>query len=139
MIARTRRGYDAGKKINGTKRHLAVDAARAAPDGPGHRRLGAGPRRGQATAVEPAESLSLHQARLGRRRLRWQAGHLGRTRLKPKLTLEIVKRPDDLHTFKVLPRRWVVERNLSWITRHRRTVRDYERQAARRRTSSTGP
>ena len=25
MIARTRRGYDAGKKINGTKRHLAVD------------------------------------------------------------------------------------------------------------------
>ena len=28
-------------------------------------------------------------------------GHL----LKPKLTLEIVKRPDDLHAFKVLPRR----------------------------------
>ena len=26
MIAATRRGYDAGKKINGTKRHLAVDA-----------------------------------------------------------------------------------------------------------------
>jgi len=25
MIARTRRGYDAGKKINGTRRHLAVD------------------------------------------------------------------------------------------------------------------
>ena len=29
------------------------------------------------------------------------------------LTLEIVKRPDDLHTYKVLPRRWVVERTLS--------------------------
>jgi transposase len=57
-----------------------------------------------------------------------------RTRLKPKLTLEIVKRPDDLHTFKVLPRRWVVERTLSWITRHRRTVRDYERQAAHHET-----
>jgi hypothetical protein len=28
-----------------------------------------------------------------------------RTRLKPELTLEIVKRPDDLHTFKALPRR----------------------------------
>jgi len=50
------------------------------------------------------------------------------------LTLEIVKRPDDLHTFKVLPRRWVVERTLSWITRHRRTVRDYERLAARHET-----
>ena len=44
-----------------------------------------------------------------------------------KLTLEIVRRPDDLHTFKVLPRRWVVERTLAWITRCRRTVRDYER------------
>jgi len=47
------------------------------------------------------------------------------TRLR--LTLQIVRRPDDLHTFQVLPRRWVVERTLSWITRHRRTVRDYER------------
>jgi transposase len=44
-----------------------------------------------------------------------------------KLTVQIVRRPDDLHTFQVLPRRWVVERTLAWITRHRRTVRDYER------------
>lgn len=29
--------------------------------------------------------------------------------------------------FQVLPRRWVVERTLSWISRCRRTVRDYER------------
>jgi transposase len=50
------------------------------------------------------------------------------------LTLEIVKRPDDLHVFKVLPRRWVVERTLSWITRHRRTVRDYERLPTRHET-----
>ena len=41
--------------------------------------------------------------------------------------LQIVRRPDDLHTFQVLPRRWVVERTLAWITRRRRTVRDYER------------
>ena len=50
------------------------------------------------------------------------------------LTLEIVKQPDDLHAFTVLPRRWVVERTLSWITRHRRTVRDYERLPARHET-----
>jgi hypothetical protein len=49
-----------------------------------------------------------------------------RTTLKPRLTLQIVKRPGDLHTFQVLPRRWVVERTLAWITRCRRTVRDYE-------------
>jgi transposase len=51
-------------------------------------------------------------------RLAWADGGYGgklvtwaKTRLR--LTLEIVKRPDDLHTFKVLPRRWVVERTLS--------------------------
>ncbi len=57
---------------------------------------------------------------------------MAKTRLR--LTLQIVKRPDDLHTFKVLPRRWVVERTLAWITRHRRTVRDYERLAAHHET-----
>jgi transposase len=51
-----------------------------------------------------------------------------------KLTLQIVRRPGDLHTFQVLPRRWVVERTLAWITRHRRTVRDYERLPAHHET-----
>ena len=32
----------------------------------------------------------------------------------------------DRHVFEVLPRRWVVERTFAWITKHRRTVRDYE-------------
>jgi transposase len=54
-----------------------------------------------------------------------------------KLTVEIVKRPDNLHTFKVLPRRWVVERTLAWIIRYRRTVRDYE--LPRRRGNSYYP
>ena len=34
----------------------------------------------------------------------------------------------------MLPRRWVVERTLAWITRHRRTVRDYERLPAHHET-----
>jgi transposase len=63
------------------------------------------------------------------------AGKLGTwSKTALKLTLEIVKRPDDLHAFKVLPRRWVVERTLAWITRHRRTVRDYERLPAHHET-----
>jgi transposase len=49
---------------------------------------------------------------------------------KLSLTAEVVKRPDDLHTFKVLPRRWVVERTLPWITRSRCTIWDYERLPA---------
>ena len=79
-----------------------------------------------------APRVPLHRAGLGGRRLRRKLVTWAKTRLH--LTLEIVKRPDDLHTFKVLPRRWVVERTLSWITRHRRTVRDYERMAARHET-----
>jgi transposase len=37
-----------------------------------------------------------------------------------------VKRSDDISGFKVLPRRWVVERTLGWIGRSRRLARDYE-------------
>jgi transposase len=40
--------------------------------------------------------------------------------------LEIVKR-SDLHHFLVLPKRWIVERTLAWISRNRRLARDYER------------
>jgi putative transposase len=39
--------------------------------------------------------------------------------------LEIVKRPDE-SKFVVLPRRWVVERTLAWLGRHRRLSKDYE-------------
>jgi len=134
MISRTRRGYDAGKKINGTKRHIAVDAlgllltvlvtAASVQD-----RDAARPLLWNLRKAFPGVKLAWADGGYAGKLVTW-----ARTRLKPKLTLEIVKRPDDLHTFKVLPRRWVVERTLSWITRHRRTVRDYERLAARHET-----
>ena len=41
--------------------------------------------------------------------------------------LEIVKRNDDVKGFKVLPKRWIVERTLGWIGRNRRLSKDYER------------
>ncbi|MFF2331549.1 MULTISPECIES: transposase [unclassified Streptomyces] len=43
-----------------------------------------------------------------------------------RLTLGIVRRCDDTMGFVVLPRRWVVERTLSWLMRSRRLVRNYE-------------
>jgi hypothetical protein len=67
------------------------------------------------------------QAGLGRRRLRRKARHLAASKLKPKLTQKTVRRPDGLHTSRCCPAGWMVERTLSWIIRHRRTVRDYER------------
>lgn len=47
-------------------------------------------------------------------------------RPRGKLHLDIVKRTDDVRGFKVLPRRWVVERTFGWLVKQRRLVRDYE-------------
>jgi transposase len=44
----------------------------------------------------------------------------------PRLSVEIVKRSDTANGFKVLPRRWVVERTLAWLNRCRRLARDFE-------------
>ena len=41
-------------------------------------------------------------------------------------TLEIAKRSDDMTGFKVLPRRWVVERTFAWLGRNRRLAKDFE-------------
>lgn len=40
--------------------------------------------------------------------------------------LEIVKRSDDTAGFVVLPKRWIVERTLAWLSRYRRLAKDYE-------------
>ncbi len=46
------------------------------------------------------------------------------------LVVEVVRKHPGQSTFEVLPRRWVVERTFAWISKHRRTVRDYERLPA---------
>ena len=43
--------------------------------------------------------------------------------------IEIIKRSDIAKGFVVLPKRWVVERTLAWISRNRRLTRDFERYA----------
>jgi transposase len=47
-----------------------------------------------------------------------------------RLVVEIVRKRPGQSTFEVLPCRWVVERTLAWISKHRRCVRDYERLPA---------
>jgi transposase len=42
--------------------------------------------------------------------------------------VEVVKR-SELHNFVVVPKRWIVERTLAWISRNRRLMRDFERYA----------
>ena len=43
-----------------------------------------------------------------------------------RLRLEIVKRSDDVRGFKVLPKRWIVERTFAWLSFQRRFSKDYE-------------
>jgi transposase len=131
-VRRPGRGYDAGKKINGRKRHIAVDTtgllltvlitAASVQD-----RDAAKPLLWNLKKAFPKIRLTWADGGYAGKLVTWAARWL-------KLTVQIVKRPDDLHTFQVLPRRWVVERTLAWITRHRRTVRDYERLAAHHET-----
>ena len=45
-----------------------------------------------------------------------------------EFVIEVIRRSDKQAGFKVLPRRWVVERTFGWMTRWRRLVRDYEKR-----------
>jgi transposase len=126
-VGKASRGFDAGKKVNGRKRHIAVDAlgllltvlvtAAGVQDRDGARPLLWNLRRA-FRAVKLAWADSGYAGKL----VTW-----AKATLKPRLTLQTVKRTE-LHEFVVLPRRWVVERTFAWITRSRRTVRDYERR-----------
>lgn len=53
----------------------------------------------------------------------WTSQILGRE-------LGIVRRDPGQRSFQVQPKRWVIERTLSWITAHRRLARDYESSPA---------
>ena len=47
-------------------------------------------------------------------------------KVRPHLTVEIVKRSDRTNGFVVLPKRWIVERTLAWLNRCRRLAKDWE-------------
>jgi len=127
-VPRASRGWDNAKKVNGRKRHIAVDTGGLLLE------ILATPASVQDRDAARPLLFNLHRARRRVRRAWADAVYAGK--LQPwaadylKLTVEIVRRPEGLHTFEVLPRRWVVERTLAWITSYRRCARDYERLPA---------
>ena len=127
-VPRISRGWDNAKKVNGRKRHIAVDTGGQLLE------VLATPASTQDRDAARPLLWNLHHS-CRHVRLAWaDGGYAGQlvpwARRQLDLTVEIVKRPDDLHTFQVLPRRWVVERTLAWITSYRRCARDYERLPA---------
>ena len=53
----------------------------------------------------------------------------GLAKVLPQLTVEIVKRSDNVAGFTVLPRRWVVERTFAWLNRCPRLAKDFENRS----------
>ena len=122
------RGYDAGKKVNGRKRHVVVDTfgllivvlvtAANIQDRDGGRAV-----LDRARMAMPSIALIWADGGYTGKLVAWARQYC-------RIQLDIVRKPEGQHTFEVLPRRWVVERTLSWLYRWRRLDRDYERLPA---------
>lgn len=118
------RGFDAGKKINGRKRHLLVDTLGLVLIAVVH--VGSiQDRDGAKLVLEKAKVLFPSLKKV------WADGGyagqlIGWAQEACGWILEIVKRPSDVVGFILLPRRWVVERTFGWLIKYRRFSRDYE-------------
>lgn len=118
-------GYDAGKKIKGVKRHILVDTMGLLLMVVVH-----------IASIQDRDGAKLVLEKVPKRfprlKLIWaDGGYRGKLIKWVKDTcqgvLEIVKRNDGIKGFKVLPRRWVVERTFGWLNRYRRLAKNYER------------
>ena len=121
------RGFDAGKKIKGRKRHIITDTV-------GHLVAAKVHAAGiQDRDGAPDLLVAIRFLFPWLRHVFADGGYAG-DKLTTALArcgdwrIEIVKRCDQATGFHVLPRRWVVERTFAWFTRWRRLVRDYEQR-----------
>lgn len=118
------KGFDAGKKIKGIKRHILVDTlglvlavviqSASVQD-----------RDGAVSVIEKMKESWKKVIKIFA-----DGGYRGQLietiKTKFKIELEIIKR-DELHTFKILPKRWIVERTFAWLDTNRRNSKNYER------------
>ena len=128
------KGYDAGKKVSGIKRHIAVDTQSLPRTGYGglphaiHVTTANVTDRAGALAMfdQRRDDLSLVQNVLV------DGGYTGELFAAGVQSLlgasvEVVKR-NEMHTFVVLPKRWVVERSFAWLEKCRRLWKNCERK-----------
>ena len=119
------RGYDGGKKVTGRKRHIVVDTmglllcvivhAASIQDRDGARLV-----LEKLKLLFPTLKVVFADGGYAGKLVQWVVEHL------KAFVLSIIKRTDK--GFKILPKRWIVERTLGWLNKYRRLSKDYERQ-----------
>lgn len=123
LVSSEDKGFDAGKKIKGIKRHIIVDTlglvlavviqSASVQDRDG--------------AVDVVDKLCESWKKVVK--IFADGGYRGQLintiKTKFKIELEIIKR-NEQHTFKILPKRWIVERTFAWIDTNRRNSKNYE-------------
>jgi len=120
------KGYDSGKKVSGIKRHLVVDSQGL-------------PHLLSVTTANISDKAGAKEL-LESRKERFQkvqnvlvdGGYNGQpftdfVRTTLDAGVEVAKR-NELHTFVVIPKRWVVERSISWLEKYRRLWKNCERK-----------
>jgi transposase len=120
------KGYDAGKKVSGIKRHLAVDT-QGLPHAIEVTTANVTDRKGALQAVDRCQAhLTCVQSVLV------DGGYTGEPfaqAISAKLGASVhVAKRSELHTFAVIPKRWVVERSFAWLEKCRRLWKNCERQ-----------
>ena len=124
LVSSEDKGFDAGKKIKGIKRHIIVDTlglilavviqGASVQDRDG--------------AISVIDKMTESWKKVIK--IFADGGYRGelinKVKNQFKIELEIIKR-DELHTFKILPKRWIVERTFAWIDTNRRNSKNYER------------
>ena len=120
------KGYDGGKKISGIKRHLAVDT-QGLPHAIHITTANITDREGAI------ETFTLHRESLSEvGNILVDGGYTGENfanAVQELLGCEVtVAKRSELHTFKVIPKRWVVERSFAWLEKCRRLWKNCERK-----------
>jgi transposase len=121
-----RKGYDAGKKVSGIKRHIAVDS-RGLPHAVAVTTAEVTDRQGALQAMQRCKAALVRD-----RSVLADGGYVGRPFAQAvtdllEATVQIAKR-NALHTFAVIPKRWVVERSFAWLEKNRRLWKNCERK-----------
>lgn len=121
------KGYDAGKKVSGIKRHIGVDT-QGLPHAIAVTTAEVTDRKGAVQAMQRCkDNLDKVQSVLA------DSGYVGepfaqsvQQTLGEKVAVQVVKR-SQLHKFAVIPKRWVVERSFAWLEKNRRLWKNCER------------